>query len=78
MFLLRIQDRTECVKAQDYIWWGGHCRDKTYTGRGDTTHLDWVKNWGGEGGRDTALILLMWGTIGVRTPHNIERKDKSN
>ena len=33
-----------------------------------------MNNLGGEGG-DTAHTLLMKGTIGVGTPHNIERLD---
>ena len=32
-----------------------------------------MNNWGGEAG-DTAHTLLMRRTIGVGTPHNIERK----
>ena len=81
MFLLRIKDRVECCKGTGLhggdtaqkkpilgVGWGGH---RTY-------FLDWVNNWGVEGGGgDTAHTLLKRGTIGVGTPHNIERKSKS-
>ena len=56
---------TSVAKAKDYIG-GGH---RTY-------FLDWVNNWGREGG-DTAHTLLMRGTIGMGTPHNIESKSNS-
>ena len=48
---------------------------KTYTGRGGhhTYFLDWVTNWGEEGG-GTTHSFLMRGTIGVGTPNNIERQ----
>ena len=53
-----------------------------YTGRGGhrTYFVDESNTWGGDTaqhrkmGGDTAHTLLMGGTIGVGTPHNIERK----
>ena len=54
---------TSVAKAKDYIGRGEH----------HTYFLDWVYNWG-KGGGDTAHTLLMRGTIGVGTPHNIESK----
>ena len=60
--------------------WGGHCTVKLILGGvRDTAHtfLIWVNNWGVEGGGDTAHTLLMRGTMGVGTPHNIESKSNS-
>ena len=56
---------TRVAKAKDYIGGGHH-----------TYFLDWVNNLGREGG-GTAHTLLMRETIGVGTPHNIERKSNS-
>ena len=68
-------------KAQNYM--GGTPHRKKYTRRGVhlSYFLDGGNNWGGEfinweGGRgDTAHTLFIGGTIGVGTPHNIERKN---
>ena len=49
-------------------------RQRQVLQRHRTPFFDWVNNLGGEGG-DTAHTLLMRGTIGVGTPHNIERLD---
>ena len=58
-----LESKTEpsVAKAQDYM--GGTPHRK---------NLYW--EWGGG---DTAHTLLKRGTIGVGTPHNIERKSKS-
>ena len=77
MFLLGIQDRDDFGKGTG-LHWGGDRTEKKYTGRGGHRiyFLDWMNDWGREGG-DAAHNLLMRGTIGVGTPHNIERKSKS-
>ena len=78
---LRIQDRAECGNGtemgggtphrKNFYVEGGH---STYFLEGGTK-LGWGKTYSGRG--DTAHTLLMRGTIGVGTPHNIERKCKS-
>ena len=79
--MLRIQDRAEYGKDTKI---GGEeqCTEKMSIERGYTAHafLMGEHNWGarkymlvGLGGGDTAHKLLMAGTIGVWTPHNIER-----
>ena len=66
-FSLTSKAEQSMAKAQHYI------------GRGGTPHIlsKWGNNWGGKkhilGRGDTAHTLLMGGTIGVGTPHNIER-----
>ena len=57
-FFFRIQKRTNCGKAQNYM--GGTPHRNNYTGRGGhhTYFLDWGNNWGGKNyiivGGDTA------------------------
>ena len=76
MLLHRIQDRDGCGKDKG-LHWGGtpHNKNIYWEGGHRTYFLDWVNNWGGEGG-DTAHAhtLLIRGTIGVGTPHKIESK----
>ena len=63
------------AKAQGYIWGGTPHRKNVYWEGGHRTYfLDWVNDWGREGG-DTAHTLLMRGTIRVGTPHNIEKNE---
>ena len=62
------------AKVQDYM--GGDTAQKKHileagTPNIHTYFLDWVNNWGREGG-DTAHTFLMRRTIGVGTSHNLE------
>ena len=47
-----LESKREPSVAQTQDYKGGHCREKTYTERvGHRTYfLDWVNNWGVEGG----------------------------
>ena len=71
MFLLIIQDRAECGKGT--VQGGGHRTEKNLYWEGGTPHiLSLLGEQMGLGGGDTAHTLLMRGTIGVGTPHDIE------